>query len=212
MSIFSKKTPPATVEELNASTQQQINEAFFAAATKDNNIELAELLYLQGADVNYQDKDGNTALHIHNHNNFKMVKLLIETAKIDTEIRNNEGVLGEHRVNNHIQSYLQQQRERQKPTGWIKVTEDTIAHTVFGESLGYRLTEVFNFSSRTYVYITQNLETKAENKTLTVFDEFGNKSFLLNALEELKKQGGTAEESSISGKIHLAKDSFGAGR
>lgn len=212
MSLFSKKTPPATVEEEKISAQQQLNEAFFAAATKDHDLELAELLYLQGADVNYQDKEGNTALHIHNHNNFKMVKFLIETAKIDTEIRNNEGVLGESRINNHIQNYLLQLREQQKPTGWIKVADDTIAHTVFDKQLGYRLTEVFNFSSRTYVHIAQNLETKAENKTLTVFDEFGNKSFLLNALQELKNQGGTAEEDSINGKQHLAKDSLGAKR
>jgi hypothetical protein len=141
-----------------------------------------------------------------------MVKFLVETAKIDTEIRNNQGVLGESCLNNHIQNYLQQQRERQKPTGWVKVADDTIANVTFNKDFGYNLTEIFNFSSRTYVHIARNLETKAENKTLTVFDEFSNKSFLLNALQELKNQGGTAEESAIEGKYRLSKDTFGANK
>jgi ankyrin repeat protein len=213
MQLFSKKKDPSSEAE---TLQKKLNEEFVTAA-RNNDPEKVKKFYEQGAEVNYQDKNGNTALYEGAlRYNFEIVKFLVETAKADITIINNAGSTAADHSTNNIKRYLLQigekQKEQQKPTGWIKVTNDTIAHVVFGESIGYRLTEVFNFSSRTYVHITQNLETKAENKTLTVFDEFGNKSFLLNALQELKNQGGTAEESAIEGKHHLAKDTFGAKR
>jgi hypothetical protein len=215
MILFTKKTAPSE-EEQKKILQEKLNESFLIAAS-NNDVEKTQQLYEQGADVNYQDTNGNTSLHksVENHH-FEMVKFLVETTKADVSILNHKGAMAEDTNYTYVKRYLQKafdiQHEQKKPTGWIKTADDEIAHIMFREPIGYRVTEVFNFSARTYAHITQNLDTKAENKTLAVFDEFGNKAFLLNALQELKNRGGTAEESAIEGKHHLAKDTFGAKR
>lgn len=221
MSLFSKNPrPPAVI----ISTQKDLDESFFQAMV-NNDFTKAVQLHEQGADVNYQDKNKNTALHFCAANgNQKATKFLTETLGARLDIENWGSRLPEDSalMNNHasIANYLRemrkeqksQQQEKEKPTGWVKTADDEIAHITFKESIGYRMTEVFNFSARTYVHIAQNLETKSESKTLTTFDDLANKPFLLNALQELQNLGGTSEESAIAGKQHLAKDGFGAGR
>jgi ankyrin repeat protein len=218
MSLFSKKP---TLEEILKKQQQELDQSFFSNADTGN-LEKALELYKQGANVNYQNDRNDTALHLSAaRNNIETTKFLVETVGAKFDIKNSSGRIPEASAMRNsctiVHDYLRETRikqesqlqEKEKPTGWIKTADDEIAHIMFRENINYRLTEIFNFSSRTYVHITQNLETKAENKTLIVFDELGNKSFLLNALQELKNQGGTAEEESINGKHHLAKDRLG---
>jgi ankyrin repeat protein len=211
MSLFSKKKP--TPDQISIPPQEQLDKDFFSAVSNGNR-EKSLQLYTQGANVNYQNSEGNTALNNAAYNgNFMIVQFLVEKLGANTNIRNNAGKRPEDRDSNEgVKAYLRQERQRQKPTGWIKTADDEIAHITSRNTINYRLTEIFNFTARTYAHISQNIETMAESKSLTVFDEFGNKPYLLTALQELKKQGGTPEEASIGGKSHLDKDSFGAGR
>ncbi|MCE9508483.1 MAG: ankyrin repeat domain-containing protein [Alphaproteobacteria bacterium] len=84
---------------------------------------------------------------------------------------------------------------------WVLLKPDQVAHVSVEKAIGYKLTEIFNFSSRTYARITHNLETKADVTETRGFDEFSDKSAFAAAREELLRLGGQADEGSVHGQV-----------
>lgn len=79
--------------------------------------------------------------------------------------------------------------------GWSKQSEHKIACVTIERSLGYKITEIFNFQARTYVCLSQNIKTSAEALVHKTFDDFADKGALLTALEQLRLQGGAVDEA-----------------
>ncbi|MBI3441247.1 MAG: ankyrin repeat domain-containing protein [Proteobacteria bacterium] len=88
---------------------------------------------------------------------------------------------------------------------WLLSETEEVARIKVKEALGYKLTETFNFHTRTYIQIVHNLETKADTVIGKSFDDFSDKTLLEDAYHELVRLGGTADEASISRQI-IKKD------
>ena len=63
-------------------------------ATKNNKLDSVNLLLKSGIDCNFQDEDGNTALHYAAELGHKdIVNMLLNYEKINPNLRNNKGLL-----------------------------------------------------------------------------------------------------------------------
>ena len=76
---------------------------------------------------------------------------------------------------------------------WQLASEDSVAQVCDMKTLGYRITEVFNFASRERIRIVNNLKTKADNVETTPFDSLPDRAQLEEAFSALKKLGGRAD-------------------
>ena len=88
----------------------------------------------------------------------------------------------------------------QKPAAtddWQQLSEDTIAHIKTETTLGYKITEIFNFSARERTTLFQNLATRSETAVIKNFDDISEKAPLEEALSQLHQRGGRGSISGI---------------
>lgn len=78
---------------------------------------------------------------------------------------------------------------------WKKLGDEKIARTTIEDPIDYKLTEIFNFRSRTYTCITQNLYTKIEAVTVRTFDEVADTDLLEWARVALERKGGRVDNT-----------------
>lgn len=81
--------------------------------------------------------------------------------------------------------------------GWHKLADDRIAHVTVEAPIGYKITEIFNFSARERTRIYHNLETHLDAAQTQGFDEIPEKAPIEDALARLRSLGGTAEEGVV---------------
>ncbi len=81
--------------------------------------------------------------------------------------------------------------------GWRKLADDRIARVTVETPIGYKITEIFNFSARERTRIYHNLETRQDAAHTQGFDEIPEKASIEEALARLRALGGTAEEGMI---------------
>lgn len=93
------------------------------------------------------------------------------------------------------------QAEKKPVDPWQLLSNDRVAFSSVERGLGYKLTEIFNFSARTYTQITHNLNTKSEAVVMKTFDEFTDKTAIEKAHSALERLGGTAENTLIGGPM-----------
>ncbi|MCC7038483.1 MAG: ankyrin repeat domain-containing protein [Alphaproteobacteria bacterium] len=93
------------------------------------------------------------------------------------------------------------QAEKKPVDPWQLLSNDRVAFSSVERGLGYKLTEIFNFSARTYTQITHNLNTKSEAVVMKTFDEFNDKTAIEKAHSALERLGGTAENTLIGGPM-----------
>lgn len=93
------------------------------------------------------------------------------------------------------------QAEKKPVDPWQLLSNDRVAFSSVERGLGYKLTEIFNFSARTYTQITHNLNTKSEAVVMKTFDEFSDKTPIEKAHGALERLGGTAENTLIGGPM-----------
>jgi hypothetical protein len=177
-----------------------------------------------GARVTIQDNEGKTPLHLSAaKGEDNLVYLYLKTDKSSVAIRDKndkypyqsaiDGPAGHHMLSrfllnqlhiyNHAVQTAQKKKEQEKASaalfsnGWVLLEPEKVAHVDVQKSLGYKLTEIFNFHARTYTVITQNLETKAEMSVVKSFDDFPDPTILKDGYRELIRLGGKAEENVI---------------
>lgn len=80
---------------------------------------------------------------------------------------------------------------------WRQLDTDKIAHVKTEEALGYRITEIFNFTARERTTLFHNLATRSETAVIRNFDDISEKAPLEEALAELHKRGGRGSISGI---------------
>lgn len=192
------------------------------AARKSYRSETVKQLLDSGAQVDARDEQGGTPLHLAaTHGDEGIIgTLLAAGADINAETKDGKkpwdaAVAGGQdyqaqwlkaeaqrlrRAEEKRRAEQQKKREAEKPQDpWSLLDSGRVACTTTDKSIGYRLTEIFNFSARTYTKIAQNLATKAEAVAVKSFDEFGDKTLLEKAHAQLERLGGKAERTLIGG-------------
>ena len=176
-----------------------------AIETNDHGL-LGELLE-KGVKINLAENDlKETPLHFAaRKEKFYAVKFLLDRGA-DAAIRDISGLLpADVTINPAIRELFKGDLE-EKPaaapangdTGWVLLASDCVAQIRAHEKVAQKVTDVFNFSSRERTTTIQNLATKAEHSLMKSFDEIADKTPVERAWQELRKLGGTADESLIT--------------
>jgi hypothetical protein len=164
--------------------------------------EIVKLLVEKGADVNAQLRDGNTALHlaaVHGYANLALylVEKGANVAMTNGNLNTAADVAEKEYPGLAALIRGKAQPDTSKPlavdTGWRLLAADEIAHVTVKEPVGYRITEIFNFTARTYAHIACNLESRAESQSIKSFSELESGALLDKAHAELIRLGGCAE-------------------
>lgn len=185
-----------------------------AAQRGNRNDGLKALLALR-PDINARDNDGATPLHLAaTRGDADLVRQLINHgAWAGTNDKQNRApwdyaeAAGHEYLAQSLRAEAVKQKQswdawekKQNADPWQLLSPDKVAHIKTEAKIGYRLTEEFNFTARTYTKIAQNLATKAEGVTVVGFDVFDDKSHIERAHENLVRLGGTAGAETIHGQ------------
>ena len=203
----------ADIHATHSNSNESVTPFIYAAQRDDRDI--AEIFFQQGADVNAKGtRSGNTALHYAAaYGHYDFVVWLLEKGA-DPNTLNKEGNKAEYlaQKNEHpgIAVFLRGKSgyiapAAQEEKGWTLTAPDEIAYREEKTSIGYSLTEIFNFTKRTYTRIDRNIATNAESQTTRFFDEFPDKTVIETAHKELSKRGGKADAAAIHGSSILMK-------
>jgi uncharacterized protein (DUF1778 family) len=83
---------------------------------------------------------------------------------------------------------------------WRKLSDTRIACVTLDAAIGYKITEIFNFTARERTRLYQNLETRAETTETHPFDDLTEKLPLEDALSRLRGMGGDVPEEAVYGR------------
>lgn len=206
-------------------TANKYNGTVLQVAARKGSVEIASYLLDKNPKLlEARDRDGNTALHTAAESGYPdLVAFLIEKGlDANTKNFNNRSPLSLAQKNNHhevadlLKPYAPARMRlvpapesesgpapAEEPPAladeWRKLPGERIAHVAVEEAIGYRITEIFNFSAREKTTLYRNLESNAETVETRSFDAMGDKGPIEQALEELRKRGGLSEPSSVTG-------------
>lgn len=169
-----------------------------------------KLLIERGADVNALDNAKRAPLHYAAvRGDAEMIKILL-AAGAHVNILSDSGRFpwryAEEAGHDYLAQCLKAEGQKQRQAvekkkaadePWALLGEDRIAHTTVEKQIGYRLTEIFNFSARTYTKIARNLQSGAEGVMEKSFDEFSDKTMIEKAHDNLTRLGGVADRNLI---------------
>jgi uncharacterized protein len=189
-------------------------------AARKGSVEIAAMLLEKKPDLlSIKDRDGDTPLHAAAENGYAEVAAFLIEKGADPNLKNfsNRTPLYLAQKQNHaevvelLKPLTQSPRQplqieaaeepgpQDESEVWKKLPGERIARIASEEAIGYRITEIFNFSARERTTLYQNLDTRAETVETRTFDQIGDKAALEEALAELKKRGGAADIGSING-------------
>lgn len=183
-------------------------------ASYDGSYSIAEALLKKGATVDDTDAYGDTAMHKAAKRGRANIIRLLESYGANKGATNNrmetpadlaskefprvaDMLMGRERPPSSSEDDAPktpapavQEQERQDQDGWRLTAQDEVAHVTVRAEIGYRLTEIFNFTTQTYTRLAQNMATGAESQSLKFFDECGDSVLLRRAETALTQLGG----------------------
>jgi hypothetical protein len=152
-----------------------------------------------GADVNVTNQYERTPLHLAAYRgNFRLVQALVAAgADIEAldEAGNKPEALARKQEEFGVAEYLLAVSTRPKAPapvagGWKLLGAAEIAHVEEKPEIGQRLTDIFNFESRMFTRLAQDIKTGAQSQSVLQFDDFSDKKLLEDAHEALRELGG----------------------
>ena len=170
------------------------------AAMSYSSEETLRLFLPKVLDVNAQMPDGSTALHIAAKRGIAGVALLLLEKGADTSIVDKEGNTAADLADKSFPALAAVLRgvspavvaKSAENGNWLLVAPDEVARVTPKNILGYRITEVFNFSARTYTKISRNMESGAESQAIKSFSEIAEGGLVAAARAALSSLGGEA--------------------
>lgn len=179
--------------DVNAADEQGVTPLHLAAARGDADV--IKVLVNAGADMQAVTKTGKTIwdFAVDAGKDYQAQVLKADAAK-DLIARRQKAE--EKKAVEEVK-----QAEKKPVDPWQLLSHDRVAFSSVERGLGYKLTEIFNFSARTYTQITHNLNTKSEAVVMKTFDEFSDKTPIEKAHGALERLGGTAENTLIGGPM-----------
>lgn len=167
----------------------------------------AKLLLEKGAQIDHPDENGFTPLHgAAQAGKMDMIVFLID-AGADMNARDRHMNTAADVANKQyprIAEYLWEKMGVETSAvapasedGWHVTGENEIAHVSSKPAIGYRMTEVFNFSAKIYTHIAENTRTHAESNSVKTFDELAGSLILEQAFEAFRARGGKADAHGI---------------
>ncbi len=179
--------------EVNVADEQGVTPLHLAAARGDADV--IAVLVKAGADMHAVTKNGKTVwdFAVEGGMDYQAQVLKADAAQ---QRRDREKKAAERQLAEEVK-----QAERKPADPWQLLSPDRVAFSATERGLGYRLTEIFNFSARTYTQITHNIGTKSEAVVMKTFDEFSDKTPIEKAHDALERLGGTAEKTLIGGPM-----------
>lgn len=175
---------------------------------------VAKVLIEKGAPTKVEG-DSETALHrAAERGMLELVRFLVEKG-CDPEEKNGSyetpSILALKRGHHGIISYLsdviaeRNAAKNQAPeAGWTMTAADEIAHISENDIVGYRLTRLFNFTSRTCTQLACNLKSGNESQAVASFDNY-DEAYLEKALRELQNRNGTPPIDSLRKMTFISK-------
>lgn len=194
-------------------------------SVRNCNSECMKALVEAGADVNAQPTNGGfSALHWaaywgHGNDIQYLLEKGIDRNLVDQQMNTAADTADKHnypRLGDLIRGKprVENKPAPEKSNGWTKTAVDEIARVTEKKSIGYRLTEIFNFKTAMYTHIAANMVTGAESQSMRSFDEFPDTALIREALAELTRKGGKVDaeiSSRIAQKPSLGTKQLGAG-
>ncbi len=192
----------ADIEAKNSNSQTAL-----IYAAHENQPKSVELLIDNGADLDARDKLGNTALHYAAAKGFGEIVRLLLDAGAGRNIPNSnmntaaDMALKEYpRIADMIRGNLPQLEAEALPpvmpapevNGWKLTDGSEVARVADKPAIGYRVTEIFNFSAGLYTQIARNLETNAESQSSKTFTQLADSAAVEAARNALLQLGGDA--------------------
>lgn len=159
----------------------------------------------RGADIEEKDADLDTPLNeAARKGHEEAVRLLIQKgARLTSPNRNGKTALAWAKSNMHVKAFqiledaLKAQSTPKPKDEWLLMGTDKVAHISVYPKTGKRLTDIFNFSNRERVVISDDLDTKASAMTpITSFDDLS-ADIYTRAFKEFTKLGGKADEDFV---------------
>jgi ankyrin repeat protein len=160
-----------------------------------------------GADVNAQAPDGTTALHdAAKSGNAALVIALLELGADETIADNENRTPAALAQNDHpgIAAVLRGERpgiiRQDNDNGWKLLAADEVARVTQKNAVGYRVTEIFNFTARLYTQVMRNLSTGQESQAVKAFSAVAEGGLVAEAAEALARLGGNAPAQGMDKK------------
>lgn len=175
-------------------------------AAIENAPKMMKLLIASGANLDAQDRKGNSALHHAASKGFGDIVRLLLDAGANRELTNGnmntaaDVALKEYpRIADMIRGVLPQLEAAQPEAatatdanGWKLTDAAEVARVADKPAIGYRVTEIFNFSAGLYTQIARNLETNAESQSSKTFAQLADSVAVETARNALLQLGGDA--------------------
>ena len=199
---------------INARDHQGRTPLHYAAERGNRNEGLKTLLHHR-PDINARDADGATPLHLAAQRGDADVirSLLAMGAQAGAVTKDGKAIwdyamaAGHEYLAQTLRGEAEKQRraweaweKQQKADPWLLLAPDRVAHVRLEKKIGYRITEEFNFTARTYTKIAHNVSSKAEGVTVAGFDVFDDKAHIEQAHDHLLRLGGDAPREAIQGR------------
>jgi len=183
-------------------TPEENCSALHYAAERDN-LAIVTALLDAGADVNMKRYDGYTPLHLAAmRGKSNIIRALIaKGADVNAtdQHMNTPADLAEKeypRVADMIRGLVPAEQKLLEPAAeeehddWSLTGAEEIACVSVKATIGYRLTEIFNFRAGIYTRIAHNLASGAESQSVRFFDEFTNRVAIDDAQRTFVALGG----------------------
>ncbi len=181
----------------------------FLDAAYDGKIDTVRQFLAEGGDVNCINEQKRTALHrAAIMGRSEIIKLLLDHGA-DKTLKDACGDMpekdartaGKHETLEILLHYKAKWLAAEAEDGWALLASDRVAHVQTEEKLRIRMTEIFNFATKQYHVITQNLTTKAEALFSSSFEKLRNDHLIGIAQNELQNLGGKIKPDDIEGAV-----------
>ncbi len=183
---------------------------------RKKSLEEIEMLVLRGANINIQNFSGVTPLHLAAQKlDRDIVTYLIDKGG-DTTLKDKHYSTPidysrnkSYGFSRFMEDYIAAKnapKESLPPCEWTLSAEDEVARVFIRDKIGYTMTEIFNFTARTYTHISRNMTTNAESQSQRFFEEFPDLAPIEDAYAALLRNGGNGNPPQIS--VGLGKDAL----